>query len=201
MIGGQPFPLKDRGHFVAVASRMMRQILVEYARARRAQEARRRHIGSRSRTSRRLPSAGTSELMALDGALEDLSRIDERQSQIVEMRFFGGLADHGNLRSARHFGRDRRARLVHGADMAAPSKCAWRHPAMTLPPWERVKELLHLAVALEPEPRANFLDEVCASDRTAACRTGVAAVGRCGAQRTFPSIAARRRSGLGDLEQ
>src|SRR5271165_2815164 len=35
---------------------------------------------------------------------------------------------------------------------------------MTLPPWERVKELLHLAVALEPEPRAKFLDEVCASD-------------------------------------
>ncbi|MGA2709690.1 MAG: protein kinase domain-containing protein [Steroidobacteraceae bacterium] len=35
---------------------------------------------------------------------------------------------------------------------------------MTVPPWQRVKELLHHAAALEPEPRAKFLDEVCASD-------------------------------------
>ena len=91
LIGGQPFPLKDRGHFVAVASRMMRQILVEYARARRAQK---RDGGNRIALEdiEEIAVGGDSDLMALDGALEDLSRIDERQSQIVEMRFFGGLA-------------------------------------------------------------------------------------------------------------
>ncbi len=38
-----------------------------------------------------LPINGDEDLLALDGALEDLSRLDERQGKIVEMRFFGGL--------------------------------------------------------------------------------------------------------------
>ena len=91
LIGGNPFPLKDRGHFVAVASRMMRQILVEYARGRRAQK---RDGGNRIALEEigEIPVGGDNDLMALDGALEALSRIDARQGQIVEMRFFGGLA-------------------------------------------------------------------------------------------------------------
>jgi RNA polymerase sigma factor (TIGR02999 family) len=91
LIGGAPFPMKDRGHFVAVASRLMRQILVEYARGRRAQK---RDGGNRIALEEidDIPVGGDRELVALDGALDELSRIDERQSQIVEMRFFGGLA-------------------------------------------------------------------------------------------------------------
>lgn len=91
LMGGEPFPLKDRGHFVAVASRLMRQILVEYARGRRAQK---RDGGNRIGLEEiaDLPVGGDAELVALDVALDELSRIDERQSRIVEMRFFGGLA-------------------------------------------------------------------------------------------------------------
>jgi RNA polymerase sigma factor (TIGR02999 family) len=88
---GQPCAVSDRGHFVAVASRAMRQILVEYARGRRAQK---RNGGYRIALEEiaELPISGEEELVALDGALEELSRLDERQGRIVEMRFFGGLS-------------------------------------------------------------------------------------------------------------
>ncbi len=91
LIGGEPFPLRDRAHFIAVASRLMRRILVEYARGRRAQK---RDGGNQVALEDigEIPVGSDGDLMALDGALEELSRIDARQSQIVEMRFFGGLA-------------------------------------------------------------------------------------------------------------
>ena len=92
LLEGQPCALTDRGHFIAVASRTMRQILVEYARGRRAQK---RNGGYRIALEEELaglPISGDDELVALDGALDELSRIDERQGRIVEMRFFGGLS-------------------------------------------------------------------------------------------------------------
>ena len=91
LLEGQPCELADRGHFIAVASRTMRQILVEYARGRRAQK---RDGGLRIALEEiaELPISGDDELVALDGALHALSQIDERQGRIVEMRFFGGLS-------------------------------------------------------------------------------------------------------------
>ena len=88
---GQPMDLQDRTHFIAVASRLMRQILVDYARERRASK---REGGCRIAFEylEALPVSGDDELLALDDALDDLSRIDERQGKIVEMKFFGGLS-------------------------------------------------------------------------------------------------------------
>jgi RNA polymerase sigma factor (TIGR02999 family) len=91
LLGGQPVDLQNRAHFIAVASRFMRQILVDYARGRRANK---RDCGSR--IAFKFPDAlavkEDAELLALDNALDDLSRIDERQGKIVEMKFFGGLS-------------------------------------------------------------------------------------------------------------
>jgi len=89
--GGQAMELQNRAHFVAVASRLMRQILVDYARERRASK---REGGCRVAFEYldALPVNGDAELLALDDALDDLSRIDERQGKIVEMKFFGGLS-------------------------------------------------------------------------------------------------------------
>lgn len=91
LLGGQPIDVQSRAHFVAVASRLMRQILVDYARS--------RHAGKRSGGLRvdlaeliNLPEEGDVELLALDHALSDLSRFDKRQASIVEMKFFGGLS-------------------------------------------------------------------------------------------------------------
>src|SRR5580700_7508758 len=91
LLGGQPAELQNRAHFIAVASRLMRQILVDYARGRRANK---RDGGCRIdfEDIAALPVTGNAELLVLDDALDQLSRIDERQARIVEMKFFGGLS-------------------------------------------------------------------------------------------------------------
>jgi RNA polymerase sigma factor (TIGR02999 family) len=82
----------DRAHFFAVAARIVRGILVDHARARRASKR------SGERLELTMPEPGRSrmpagvDLMDLDAALEALQKIDSRQSRIVELRFFGGLS-------------------------------------------------------------------------------------------------------------
>jgi len=91
LLGGEPVELRNRAHFIAVASRVMRQILVDYARTRRADK---RDGGCKVvfEDLAVLPIGGDVELLALDNALDELSRLDERQGKIVEMKFFGGLS-------------------------------------------------------------------------------------------------------------
>jgi RNA polymerase sigma factor (TIGR02999 family) len=91
LLEGQPLGMQNRAHFIAVASRVMRQILVDYARSRAANK---RDCGSRIAFEYldALPVKGDAELLALDDALDELSRMDERQGRIVEMKFFGGLS-------------------------------------------------------------------------------------------------------------
>ncbi len=91
LIGNEPVHLQNRSHFIAVASRLMRQVLVDYARERRAGK---RDGGCRIAFDylEALPIQGDAELLALDDALNDLSHVDERQGKIVEMKFFGGLS-------------------------------------------------------------------------------------------------------------
>jgi RNA polymerase sigma factor (TIGR02999 family) len=82
---------RDRAHFFAVAARMMRRILVDFARARMFKK---RDGGERVLLEEGLMLAdqpGT-ELLALDDALNRLAVIDDRKSQIVELRYFGGLS-------------------------------------------------------------------------------------------------------------
>lgn len=80
----------DRVHFFAVAARHMRQILVDHARRRRA---RKRGGGQPGVTLDQdlLPAQGSDDLVALDDALEDLARLDERKARAVELHYFGGL--------------------------------------------------------------------------------------------------------------
>jgi RNA polymerase sigma factor (TIGR02999 family) len=91
LMGGQPLELQNRAHFIAVASRLMRQVLVDYARERRASK---RDGGCRISVEYlgAVAISSDDELIALDDALEKLSRLDERQGKIVEMKFFGGLS-------------------------------------------------------------------------------------------------------------
>jgi RNA polymerase sigma factor (TIGR02999 family) len=91
LLGSQPVELQNRSHFIAVASRLMRQILVDYARGRGASK---RDGGCRIALENLadLPGAEDTELIALDQALDELSRFDARQARIVEMKFFGGLS-------------------------------------------------------------------------------------------------------------
>lgn len=81
---------RDRGHFYAISSRLMRQILVDHARSR----------GRQKRGAAAVPitldetvmaAADRPELVRLDDALRALAATDKRKSEIVELRFFGGL--------------------------------------------------------------------------------------------------------------
>jgi len=90
LMGNQPAELRNRPHFIAIASRLIRQILVDYARERGAVK---RDGGVRISTEylEGLPITDDAELIALNDALDDLYGIDERQAKIVDMKFFGGL--------------------------------------------------------------------------------------------------------------
>jgi RNA polymerase sigma factor (TIGR02999 family) len=83
---------KNRAHFFAVTAQMMRRILVDYARSRRSQK----RGGDLEMTTldQRLTFsiARSSDLVALDDALNELALIDKRRSRVVELRFFGGLS-------------------------------------------------------------------------------------------------------------
>ena len=81
----------DRAHFLAWSSRLMRRILVDFARERKAAK---RGAGVQHLTldEQHLAQETERDLVALDDALSALGRIDERKSQVVELRFFGGLS-------------------------------------------------------------------------------------------------------------
>jgi RNA polymerase sigma factor (TIGR02999 family) len=83
---------QDRAHFLAVAARVMRRILVDHARARRA--LKRGSPAGRVTFDEALlvASEPREDFVALDDSLEALARFDERKSRVVELRFFGGLS-------------------------------------------------------------------------------------------------------------
>jgi RNA polymerase sigma-70 factor (ECF subfamily) len=83
---------QDRAHFFGAGSRAMRQILVDWARARRSLkrggEARRQTLDEKFMAF--VPRSA--DLLAVDDALKALSAVDPRKAQVVELRFFGGLS-------------------------------------------------------------------------------------------------------------
>jgi RNA polymerase sigma factor (TIGR02999 family) len=91
LLDQRPFDTENRVHFLAVASRLMRQILVDYARGHGAAKRGADRIADLE-TSLVLPQTQRTDVVALDDALKDLTRLDQQQGQIVELRFFGGLA-------------------------------------------------------------------------------------------------------------
>jgi RNA polymerase sigma factor (TIGR02999 family) len=88
---------QDRTHFLAIAARIMRRVLIEAARARAAAKRGGEMVRVDHSTAvdfDRLPATGSTratELCALEDALNALSEIDARRAQVVELRFFGGL--------------------------------------------------------------------------------------------------------------
>lgn len=85
---------QNRAHFFGIAAQAMRRILVDHARS--------RHRSKRGGNAENLPleaaefaaasSGGNIDLIALDDALTRLAKMDERQSRIVELRFFSGMS-------------------------------------------------------------------------------------------------------------
>ena len=83
--------LRDRSHFLALASRVMRHLLVDHARARKAAK---RNQGDGPVTLDEtiwIPDEAVDSVTELDAALDRLQAIDERRTRILEQRYFGGL--------------------------------------------------------------------------------------------------------------
>jgi RNA polymerase sigma factor (TIGR02999 family) len=92
LAGQSSLRAENRGHFLAIAARLMRQVLVDHA---RAKSAAKRGSGCVTLTfdeAIALPETSHVDLVSLDDALKSLSSMDPRQAQIVDLRFFGGLS-------------------------------------------------------------------------------------------------------------
>ena len=82
---------RSRAHFLALAAQMMRRILVEFARNRQRQKRGGGAVHVSLDDVQELPDSKEFDLVALSDALSGLATLDARLSQVVELRFFGGL--------------------------------------------------------------------------------------------------------------
>ena len=91
LAGNNKLEFTDRAHFFAIASRVMRRVLIEHARAR----ATGKRGGGRTKIELRedaaLEQAPSIDILILDHVLKRLAKLDRRKSRIVELRFFAGL--------------------------------------------------------------------------------------------------------------
>ena len=121
----------DRGHFFAVASRLIRNLLIDYARRRRAAKRGGDAIRIPLSSARDTEAGGqlsTIDLLALDEALTALAQLDPRLERVVECRFFGGLSTQET------------------ADVLDVS------PRTVERDWSRAKAYLYRALATAPPP-------------------------------------------------
>lgn len=92
LVGQHSMRWQNRAHFFGIAAQLIRRILVDHARSRFAEK---RGSSAPKLSLEEVPEAVAVrelDLVALDDALEDLAKIDPRQSRVVELRFFAGLS-------------------------------------------------------------------------------------------------------------
>jgi RNA polymerase sigma factor (TIGR02999 family) len=82
---------QNRAHFYAICARLMRRILIDFARTRNYQKRGGDFAHIQLEETAAVSAGRGSELLAVDEALKQLAEVDTRKSDVVEMRFFGGL--------------------------------------------------------------------------------------------------------------
>lgn len=92
LVGQRDYPWKNRAHFMAMAARAMRSILVDHARKRNAQKRGGGQSPVAIHTTLVVEGGPPVGFDDLDRALVDLARLSERQARVVELRYFGGLS-------------------------------------------------------------------------------------------------------------
>jgi RNA polymerase sigma-70 factor, ECF subfamily len=83
---------QNRAHFLAMAARLMRRVLVDFARSKQYQKRGGGCVRVTLVETIDLSDEPGRDLVALDDALEALAKVDERKSRVIELRFFGGLS-------------------------------------------------------------------------------------------------------------
>src|SRR5580700_1018379 len=84
---------QDRAHFFAISARMMRRILTDFARSRNYQKRGGTALHVSFDEALAVSQEQDAEIVAIDDALSQLAALDSRKSQVVELRFFGGLSE------------------------------------------------------------------------------------------------------------
>ena len=92
LIGDEKLTWENRAHFFGIAARSMRQILVDYARKRKAVKRGSGETKLSLDKAEFLITDSEEQILLLDDALEKLEELDERASKIVELRYFSGLS-------------------------------------------------------------------------------------------------------------
>jgi len=94
LVGNDALPVENRHHFFAYASRVMRSVIVDFARARLAERrgGEAEHVVLDTLASGQIAAPET-DVLRVHEALEVLAQADERLAQVVEMRYFGGLTE------------------------------------------------------------------------------------------------------------
>jgi RNA polymerase sigma factor (TIGR02999 family) len=87
LAAGHALEWRDRDQFFAIAAHVMRQVLVDHARRRRAAKREGVHVTLGEADAAMAPL----DVLDLEDALKELGRLDSRQARVVELRFFGGL--------------------------------------------------------------------------------------------------------------
>jgi len=140
----RPLGTENRAHFLGVAARLMRHILVDYAR------------------SHRTTKGGAASKVALDDALTDLAKVNEQRSRIVELRLFGGLTTE---EAAEALGISRTTAKcdwnVANAWLTRRTKRGSRGSTGAV---GQTKEIVRVALGREPSERSAFLDTACSRD-------------------------------------
>ena len=91
LVDGAQASFQNRAHFFAVCAQVMRRILVDWARGRQAQKRGSDQTVLELDEAIAVPAQTGTDLVAIDDALKTLAQQDPRKSQVVELRFFGGL--------------------------------------------------------------------------------------------------------------
>jgi len=93
LINARRVSWQNRAHFYGIAARVMRRILVDFAREKSYQKRGGGAFQVTLADALAVTPNLNPDLLALDGVLNELARVDERKAQVVEMRFFGGLTE------------------------------------------------------------------------------------------------------------
>ena len=101
LVDQTPSSMESRTQFFGVAARLMRQILVDHARSRQAAKRGGGNVITLDESAD-IATPRDLDLVALDDALNELARLDERQARIVELRFFAGLSIEETSRACWH---------------------------------------------------------------------------------------------------
>lgn len=94
LVGTAALPVEDRRHFFAYAARVMRSVIVDFARARQAERrgGEADHVALGTALSQQL-AGPENDALRIHEALDVLAQADARMAQVVEMRYFGGLTE------------------------------------------------------------------------------------------------------------